>query len=613
MMKNISILKIFRILIFLFLLIGCSTETTSNINQTPIATPAGNITENPPPSPTIMPQAGAQQADEKAESSNLGRSVLTFADLMEGFDFDTPVEEAALTIPQNPQAPQHIFEGRLELINEATAGDFQVISGQLDSEDGHLPEFDFEFVQQGNYLIPVRRGLIITEHPYWNYIIEPGRVWQEADDRGYTRASFPFAIIPKGSNAVLNGTMSFLFNDQVVSQVWYQITQETAIGLTADFWGLLEARYHPGPVANAADIKTSFTQELNNRSPSKPIEALAEDYPGVDLSAFGRGVTPKSMTWYGFVINGVNYVGGCQTRYGIYPYCESMRAPSYSTAKSAFVSLALMRLAQMYDPGVPHFLIRDYVPEAAASIGDWSAVTFDNTLDMATGNFQTAARMVDEEHWNTDPFWYEEYYAEKIAAAFNWPHSADPGTTWVYRTFDTFIVTRAMNNYLQSQEGATADIFDFVVDEIYKPLRMGPGVFTTLRTKDNNWQGQAYGGYGLWWAPDDLAKITTFLNVNHGQVNGQQILDPDLLDDALQRDPMDRGVDRDGNGKYNNAFWADEYGLDCRYWVPHMYGYSGIVVALIPNGTAYYYASDGQKFTTSAAIHESEKLIPICP
>jgi len=613
MMKNISIFRIFTPIILLFLLIGCSTQTTSVVNQLPIATPAGKTTEIPQPSPTILSQASTQQADENAESPNLGRTVLTFDNLMEDFDFDTPVEEAALTMPQNPQPPQHVFEGRLELIGEAATGDFQVISGQLDSEDGHLPEFDFEFVQQGNHLIPVRRGLIITENSYWNFIIEPGRVWQEADDQGYTRASFPFAIIPKGSNAVLNGTMSFLFNDQDVSYVWYQITQETAIGLTADFWGLLEANYHPGTVIGAAEIKASFTQELNNRFPSKPIEALADDYPGVDLSAFGRGVTPKSMSWYGFVINGVNYIGGCQTRYGIYPYCESMRAPSYSTAKSAFVSLALMRLAQKYDPKVPHFLIRDYVTEAAASIGDWSAVTFDNTLDMATGNFQTAARMVDEENWSTDPFWNEEYYAEKITAAFNWPHSADPGTTWVYRTSDTFIVTRAMQNYLQSQESDTADIFDFVVDEIYRPLKMGSGVFTTLRTKDNNWQGQAYGGYGLWWVPDDLAKITTFLNVDHGQIDGQQILDPDLLDDALQRDPTDRGVDRDGNGKYNNAFWADEYGLDCRYWVPHMYGYSGIVVALIPNGTAYYYASDGQEFTTTAAVYESEKLIPVCP
>ena len=549
----------------------------------------------------------------RGESS--GRNLLTYDDLVNGFTSKGPVDETALTLPENASSPKHTFEGRLELISEASEGEMKVLQGgSQEPEVSHLPEFNFEFIQQEGYLIPVQRGLIISEHPYWNYHLEPGRVWSEPGDHEYSRASFPFALSWKGSNAILNGTMTFLFKEDEISKVWYQITQETTIGVSFDMWGLLEAAYHPGPVRDTDQIKEAFTQELADRFPIKPIEALADDYPGIDISAFGSGVNPKSMTWYGFVINGVNYVGGCQTRYGHYPYCEYMRAPSYSTAKSAFASVALMRLAQKYDPNVPTLLIKDYVPEAADSIGDWSVVTFDHVLDMATGNYRSAGRMVDEENWDTDPFWYEEYYAERITAAFNWPHSAPPGTVWVYRTFDTFIVTRAMQNYLQTQEGSEADIFDFVVAEVYKPLKMEPGVFSTLRTKDNNWQGQPYGGYGLWWVPDDLAKISTFLNVDHGRIGGEQILQPDLLDDAMQRDPDDRGVTRDGNGRYNNAFWADQYfvGSGCGVWVPHMYGYSGIVVALMPNGTTYYYASDGQEFTTNAAIQESDKIIPMC-
>jgi hypothetical protein len=236
---------------------------------------------------------------------------------------------------------------------------------------------------------------------------------------------------------------------------------------------------------------------------------------------------------------------------------------------------------------------------------------------MATGNYSSAGFMVDEEHWDTDPFWNEEYYAEKIAAAFNWPNSGPPGAQWVYRTFDTFIVTRAMHNYLQTQEGPEADIFRFVVDEVYKPLKMGPGVFTTLRTKDNNWQGQPYGGYGLWWIPDDIAKITTLLNVDGGAVDadnthpGEQLLHPDVLTAALQRDPDDRGVDTSW-GKYNNAFWANRYSFDCEFWVAEMQGYSGIVVVLMPNGTTYYYASDNREFTWDAALREADKIAPFC-
>lgn len=136
-----------------------------------------------------------------------------------------------------------------------------------------------------------------------------------------------------------------------------------------------------------------------------------------------------------------------------------------------------------------------------------------------------------------------------------------------------------------------------------------------LRTKDENWQGQPYGGMGQWWIPDDLAKIANFLNADGGVIEGQQILHPDMLAAALQHDPNDRGVDRGRYGKYNNAFWADSYkaGYDCEFWVPQMLGYSGIVLVLMPNGTTYYYASDGQNFTWNAAVREANKIRPHCP
>jgi hypothetical protein len=588
--------KIFTILITLSLISACGvakTETTTVPGQS-----------DPDSYPTVEGMTGHS------------RTVLTFNELMHGFNSSSPVDETALTLPKEAEPTAHIFEGRLELIGEDTIGEMIVLRGDPNQEPevSHLPEFDFEFVQSNGYLVPVQRGLIIADHPYWNYILEPGRVWQDDMDQGYSRASFPFALVWKSSNAILNGTMTFLFTGGDISKVWYQVTQETTVDFGADMWGLLEANYHPGLVSDSAKIKAAFTQELADRFPTKPIEQLELDYPDIDLGAFGRGVSPKGMTWYGFVINGVNYLGGCHTRYGVYPYCEYMRAPSYSTSKSAFVSVALMRLAQKYDQDVANLLIKDYVPEAAESPGDWREVTFNNVLDMATGNYQSAGNMVDEEHWD-NPFWIAEYYDEKIAAAFNWPHSAPPGTQWVYRTSDTFILTRAMQNYLETLESPDADIFEFVVDEVYTPLKMGPGVFTILRTKENDWQGEPYGGYGMWWIPDDLAKISTFLNVESGVIESEQILQPRILSAALQRDPDDRGVNRVGQGKYNNAFWADRYkaGFNCEFWVAEMLGYSGIVVALFPNGSTYYYASDNRDFTWDAALHEADKITPLCP
>ena len=547
------------------------------------------------------------------------RKVLTYQQLTEGFDPGSPVDDGAFAMPADALPAEHVFEGHLELIDEHAQENIQVLRGNpdVDPEVPQLPEFDFDFVQSGDFFIPVQRGLIITDHPIWNYFIEPGRVWQEENDGGYSRVSFPFSLVWKGSNAIFNGVMSFLFNDQGISKVWYQTTQETSISFSIDIWGQLEAIYHPEPVSQSEQVRAAFEDERSKRFPTQPIEQLAEDYPQVDVSQFGRGISKNHLTYYGFVINGVNYVSSCPTRYGEYAYCEYLRAPSYSTAKSIFPSLALMRLAQKYDSEAGELLVKDYVPEYEGSPGDWSAVTFDHTLDMATGNFRSARYMEDEEHFDSDPFWSEEFYAERIAAAFNWPNGDDPGKQWVYRTFDTFIVTRALQNYLQSIEGPEADIFNFLVNEVFIPINVGPGAHTSARTKDNNWQGQPYGGYGLWWIQDDLAKITNFLNVDRGAVDGEQLLHPDYLAAALQLEPSDRGVEIDSRSKYNNAFWARVYdqqeGFECEFWAPQMLGYSGIVVVLMPNGSSYYYASDNREFTWLDALKESDKIIPHCP
>ncbi len=576
------------LLVCLFFFEGCQA-----ISITPTALPI------PSPSPTASI-----------------REFLTFSTLMNGVEANSPVNESALTPPKESSTPDE-FEGRLELLVEKENGKMEVLRGALGAEYVSLPEFDFEYVQENGHLIPVKRGISITDHPVWNIILEPGRVWQEAGDNGLSRASLPFALVIKGGNTAFNGTMTFLFDEQQISYVWYQVTQETSSYTRANLWGMVKAVYHPEEIPNADQIRADFRIELAGRLPVKSIEKLAEDFPGVDVRAFGQGVSPEHMTWYGLVVDGVNYIGGCQTRFGGYPYCESMRVTSFSTAKSAFSSLALMRLTQKYGPDIPNQLIKDYVPEAASSAGNWEDVTFNHGIDMTSGNYVSPGYMVDDDSEAMAMFFSAQPYVERIQAAFLAPRQSEPGTLWVYRTSDTFILTRAMHNYLQSQEGANADIYEFVVDEVYRPLGIGPGAFTTIRTADDDWQGQAEGGYGLWWIPDDIAKLGMLLNVAGGKIGDSQVLDPGLLAAALQQDENDRGVVIDSFRRYNNAFWARSYsiysGFGCEFWVPEMLGYSGNVVALFPNGITYYYFSDNREFTWDAALRESSKISPLCP
>ena len=572
-MKTPSIIRRFLLLGFgmmIFLAGGCQRESSPQ--------------EIPLPSPPAAPAATTTPAPASL------RAALSYETLTRGRVPDEPVSMSALGMPDHASEPTHRFEGRLTLRPAADTSRFSLLKDPYHYADNierrRLPILDIEFVQEDSYLIPVQRGLVISDHPYWNYIISPGRVWDEAGDSGDTRAAFPFALVEKNANCVHNGVITFLFNEDNVSHAYYQITQETCMYFQGDFWGMLSAAYTPSPVAGAEEIREAYRRELAGQMPVKPFSALAEDYPGINLRPFTSGL--RDITVYGLVYNGVHYLGGGDTRYGTFPFLQYMRLPSYSAAKSAFAGIVYMRLGEKYGDDIGNLLIREYVPEYADSIGNWDSVTLDQTLDMATGNYDSPAYEKDENGRKMSRFFSAESYAEKIALAFDWENQSPAGTIWVYHTSDIFLATQAMQGYLQTQEGEDADIFDFLVEEVYRPIGIGEGAYTTLRTSENHWQGRPIGGYGLFWIPDDIAKISVFLNVNGGAVNGEQILSPTLLAKAMQRDPSDRGLKTGRfDFRYNNAFWGHEFtrsdGYDCDFWVPFMSGYGGITIAMMPN------------------------------
>lgn len=414
------------------------------------------------------------------------------------------MDDGAFALPANAAAPSHIFEGTLHLVNNATSGgatvykDSNRVFGRGDQPIKHLPDFTFQFVQNGSYLIPVTQGLYYTGSLYWNYLIGPGRVWNENSDNGYARAAFPFALIEYNQNCTHNGVITFLFTDTTISQARYQITAATCFLEQFDFYGQLQATYTKQTVANATILKNNEALEVTNRVPTKPISALATDYPsaGINLSQFGSGITSSYMTWYGVYINGVNYVSACNTLYGVYAYCDDMRAPSHSTAKSTMAGVALLRLGQKYGTAVYNLLIKNYVPDYSSSVGVWTNVTFNNTAEIATGNYRLAGYEADEDGSYMNQFLVDVSYTNKIADAFNFPNKAAPGTKWIYYTSDIFILGRAENNYLQAQ--GDGDIWNMLVNEVYTPAKMSAGFMTTLRTDDSA-TGVPVAGYGLFW------------------------------------------------------------------------------------------------------------------
>ncbi|MGQ0636580.1 MAG: hypothetical protein ACT4QC_18355 [Planctomycetaceae bacterium] len=459
----------------------------------------------------------------------------------------SPVDDTAgFAIPGGAAEPTEVFEGALTLRNAAADGSFTKHSDVFsiipegDSPWKHLPAFSYQFVQSGTHLIPRVQGLTITGNRAWNYIIGPGRVWQEPSDDGYMRASLPFALVQRNQNCVHNGAMTFLFSNTKsprVSNVYYQITQETCYPMKFDLWGITPATYTPGPVPGSAALKQNHTEELSHRLPTKPLNALATDFPDakVDPAMFLRAYKDsKQVTTYAIVVNGVNYTSDCPTRSGEYAFCEEMRLPSYSIAKSVFPGVALMRLGQLYGTDVYDYRIKDFIPEHYMG-GNWDATSFNHASDMATGNYNSDAFEADEYSAEMKTFLVDEFYPAKVADSFAFQqNSATPGTKWVYQSSTTFVLTQAMNIFLKQQRGTGADIFDLLRDDVLAPLHVSAGGLTTIRT-DNSSTGAPAGYYGMFFNKDDVAKISSFLTKGTGTIDGVQVLEPSRLKEALFR------------------------------------------------------------------------------
>jgi hypothetical protein len=552
------------------------------------------------------------------------RQYLTAHDLRGGSAPSQPLLLSAFAPTTRTQNARQHFEGRLTLQGQARAGGFREytddygVTDAADSPHKHLPDFAFDLVQIDQALVPVRRGAIPGKHPYWEFILEPGRVWREAGDGDHSRAALPFALQEVNANCTHNGVLSFLYkSDGQVSQVAYQISSETCAYFKVDLWGLLDASYAPHPVRDRKALTASFRRELAARLPRKPIAELARDFPGVDPGSFGHpdDVSPAHMTTWGVVVDGVHYVGGCPTRAGEYPFCEVLDLPSYSVAKSVFAGLALMRLEKLY-PGTRRKIVADYVPECRPS-GNWSDVTFENLLDMASGNYRSNLENADESAPHSDTgFFFKSQHREKIDYACNFFLRQDvPGTRWVYRTSDTYILGTAMNAFIRRARVERADIFtDLLVPDIWRPLGLSPTSEVSRRTRDA--AAQPFAGFGLTLAPDDVARLALFLN--SANTRAEQLLDRAMYRAALQLDESDRGLAAavDGSLRYDNGFWAlrvaDLPGCASAQFVPFMSGYSGISIVLLPNGVSYYYFSDNQEFRFRRAIFAAAKIRGYC-
>ncbi|QDP02760.1 choice-of-anchor D domain-containing protein [Thalassotalea sp. PS06] len=603
------------------------TIANNDSNQTLALSGTGTGTPPEPPEPSgdlhVFTGNGnvARTALTISELNGSSLSVLDFSHYSHGvaeIDADN----------SNAQEPTNTFEGRLVLNSgNATALNFvERTSGRGQAGNynspGTLPAFDFEFVQIGSHIIPKTRGLIVSgnigspDFQDWNYILEPGRVWNETNDGGYSRVAIPFALQENQANCTHNGMITFAFKDDgSITNAAVQIGGETCLYFQYDLTGLVPASYVQGNVSGAATIIADYEAEVANRIPIKPIAELANDYPAANINVANIGSEQSSApTTHGVLYNGVHYAAACSTRHGDYPFCEVMSLPSYSTAKTATANFAFALLVKQ-NSAARNMMVSPNVSECQDGINGtssiWSDVSVENALDMATGNYRLSSYQGDEGSTAVvNEFFLTFTHDEKIAhSCERYIRKSLPKTHFSYHSSDTYIAGVAMDNY------SSGDLFDKLVDEVYKPLNLSPVTYTTVRTEGA--VADPYWSHGLTWHSDDMIKLGQFIN-DRGVINGQQVLDPSIMDDMLVKGG-DLGLETYGTeSNYLNGVWTYDMGqrstplCPVGSWVSYMSGYGGIGVVMFPNGAVYYYVSDSDAYAFGGAEAELHKISNIC-
>jgi hypothetical protein len=451
-------------------------------------------------------------------------------------------------------------------------------------------------------------------------ILSPGRAWSEAGDGGMSRASFPFVLVNELHNGTHNGLATFLFDDTRVSALRIQIVQETAFWAKVDFWAQVPMTYTPGAIANEADLRAEFAEELRRQTPIRPWSALGAS-PALD--AFDGDAAPEDISANGLVVDGVLYVRGCHTRYGPFPYCREMRHGVFSVTKSLGGAVALLRLAQKYGDGVLDEKLTDYLPPGMAHAG-WDGVTFADALSMATGigDLKPVREPNDPLADENKPKMFRwvglRTAKEKLEGALAYgKYPWGRGEVLRYNSTQTFVLAAAMDAYLKRREGPSAHLWDMVRSEVFRPIGILHAPKMHTLEKDGG-RGIPLLGYGLYPTVDDVAKLVTLLQ-NGGRHDGRQLLSTAKLAEALYRTSPTVGLPhgrrtRFGEGRYHLSFWSVAYrtGTGCFVQIPFMAGLGGNLVALLPNGVSVFRFADGDNFDLDSMILAGETIRPFC-
>ncbi len=211
-----------------------------------------------------------------SSSPSISREKLTREELLASESADAgPVLNEYFLPTTDVSDALHVFSGRLEIPETSmhtrpAAIQPSAIGGKATQL---FPAVSVRFVSHDGHLIPVERGIIYSpdNDSFWQIQISPGRVWSEAGDVGMSRASFPFLLTSNIENESYNGVATFLYDDEQVSYLRYQVVQQLTPYLVETRFvasGHVAAAYSPADIASRGSIIENFAASLDPRVPS---------------------------------------------------------------------------------------------------------------------------------------------------------------------------------------------------------------------------------------------------------------------------------------------------------------------------------------------------------
>ena len=410
---------------------------------------------------------------------------------------------------------------------------------------GLFPGVTLQFTTVDGILVPLQRGQMVREAnraragSFWGVIPQFGRVWREPGEE-WASAAFPLMLVSNHDNHAHQGLARFKYKERAVSALQFQFVQQTAPYLLKQHfvaWGSTEARWRERKSGDPAALRRQALAERARRLPSKPLSELAKEFQRGRLNEFGAPVREQWRVQTGLIRDGVLYYHDARTPHGNFPYPLEMRFGVRSILKAVGVPLALLRLAQVYGPYVLALKIGDYLEGLDPK---YRRVRFIDAANMASGCGGAGS-------WKTHPNdpmdgylegGYDEWMAaptheakvQHIAATgrlYPW----EPGTVMRYRDQDFYLLGAAIDRFLKSVRGPTADAWDMLRNEVFKPIGILQAPLVRTREPEGR-RGVAWFHSGYYPLLDDLGKIALLFQ-NRGAAGSRQLLHRELTEDLL--------------------------------------------------------------------------------